>query len=247
VTDELRQHWVLHETDEEAARHEAERAKLPEQLRVLDARVTSERRKVDDLASRAAALEKRRRELERDIAAFEAQEKRFRAQLDAVTDQKQFVAVQHEIAGVAGKRSTLETEALTLMDEEERIASARPAAAEALAKAERETAAARETIDASQARLDAVIAALDARRAEVSAGLSAGARTRYERARALRGGRGVAELLEPGLGSTNGTCGGCHAALTPRLLQEARRREALVACEACGRLLLLRPEDLPGA
>jgi hypothetical protein len=240
VTDELRHHWALHEIDEEAVRHEAERAKFPAQRQAFESRVAAERRKLDELTSRAATLEKRRREVERDIAALEAQEKKYRTQLDAVTDQKQFVAVQHEIAGVAGKRSDLETEALTLMDDEERTAAAKPHAAEALAKAEREAAEALARIGAEDARLAGLLAELDARRADVVARLEPAQRTRYERARLLRGGRGVAAI-------DKGACGGCYRNLAPHALQEARKREHMLACDGCGRLVMLPPGDAAGA
>jgi predicted nucleic acid-binding Zn-ribbon protein len=240
VNPELSLHWALHEIDEEAVRHEAERGKLPEQRRALDARVAGERGKLAAIDAEAARLERRRRELERDIAGFEAQEKRFKTQLDAVTDQKQYTAVQHEIATVAGKRSDLETQALTVMEGEERAAADRPHAAELLAKAERETADTRTRLDADETRHAARLAELDARRAEVVAQLEPAMRSRYERTRTARAGRAVAAIEK-------GACGGCFRGLAPHALQEARKREHVVLCDGCGRLLVLPPEDAASA
>ncbi len=235
MADDLPAHWSLHEIDEEAARHEAELAKLPEQRRHHETRIAAERRRVEASSLRAAELLARRRELEREIGTLEAQEKKYRAQLDAVTNQHQFEAVQHEIAGVAAKRSNLETEALTIMDDEERLAGQRPALDTALAKAEREGAVALERLDGEGARLDGLLVVLGARRAGTVARLEVPARSRYERARALRGGRAVAELV-------NGSCGGCFSGQAPHALQEARKRDHLLVCDACGRLMMLRPE-----
>lgn len=235
MADDLPAHWSLHEIDEEAARHEAELAKLPEQRRQHETRIAAEKRRVDASSRRTTELLARRRELEREIATLEVQEKKYRAQLDAVTNQHQFEAVQHEIAGVVAKRSNLETEALTVMDEEDRLATERPALDAALAKAERDGAAVFVRLDAEGARLAGLIAALGARRTETVARLEPSARSRYERARALRGGRGIAELV-------NGSCGGCFSGQAPRALQEARKREQLLVCDGCGRLLMLRPE-----
>jgi uncharacterized protein len=235
MADDLTAHWSLHEIDEEAARHEAERAKLPEQRRLLEIRIATEKRRVDASTKRAAELLARRRELERELATLEATEKKYRAQLDAVTNQHQFEAVQHEIAGVVAKRSNLETEALTVMDDEDRVARERPALDTALAKAEHEGITVFARLDAELARLAGLIAGLDARRSETVAALATPARARYERARALRGGRGIAELV-------NGSCGGCFSGQAPHALQEARKREQMLVCDACGRLLMLRPE-----
>jgi predicted nucleic acid-binding Zn-ribbon protein len=141
---------------------------------------------------------------------------------------------------VAGKRSDLETEALTLMDDEAAVAAARPHAAEGLAKAEREAGEGLARTGAEDARLAALLGALDARRAAVVAQLEPALRTRYERARLLRGGRGVAAI-------DKGACGGCYRSLAPHALQEARKRERMLVCDGCGRLVMLPPEDLPGA
>lgn len=240
MTDELRIHWSLHEIDEEAVPYEAARAKFPEQRRALEVRVAGEKRRLEALDAKAADLVKRRRALEAEIAALETQEKRFRAQLDAVTDQKQFEAVQHQVAGVAGKRSDLETEALSLMDGEESAAAERPKLADALARAEHDAAETLAKIDAEDARLAALLAALDARRTAASAPLDAATRSRYERARAARGGRAVAAILE------NKTCGACFRAVPPTALQEARRAERLLPCEGCGRMLMLPPGGTEG-
>lgn len=240
MTDELRQHWALHLLDEEAVRHAADRAKLPELRRAQEARLAAERRKVESSAKRAAELLARRRGLERDVAALEAQEKKFRTQLDAVTDQKQYEAVQHEIAGVAGKRGDLETEVLEILEAEEALAAERPALDAALAKAEHETAEQLARLDADDARLGERLAALELRRAEAVAPLEPAARTRYEKIRASKGGRAVVAV-------THGACGGCARNLTPHAQQDARKRDRLLMCDGCGRLLVLPPGDDAGS
>ncbi|HTR96427.1 MAG TPA: hypothetical protein VMH61_00850, partial [Candidatus Acidoferrales bacterium] len=220
MTEELLQHWRLHEIDEEAVRHEAERARFPERRRTLAAHVAAERSRLDAHDAHAAQRERRRRELERDIASLEEQEKRFRRQLDAVTNQQQFEAVQHEIAGVAGKRSDLETEVLTLMEDDERAGVQRPSLVAALDRAERDAAATVATLDESEATLVARLAELDAARTAAATPLEPAARSRYERIRASRGGRAVAAIEK-------GACGGCFRAQPPHALQEARRADRL--------------------
>ena len=240
MADDLPLHWILHELDEEAVRHEAELVKLPEQRRAHETRVATEKRRVDASAAAQADRQKRRTAFERDIAAFEDQEARYRKQLDAVTNQQQFEAKQHEITGVQAKRSELETQVLTLMDEEESLASAHPALAAALLKAEQESAAAHEKFATSEAVLREKLASLDARRAAALEKLDAAARTRYERMRAGRAGRAIGAI-------ENGACGTCFHGLSPSAASDARRREKLVPCEGCGRLLMLPPEGAASA
>jgi predicted nucleic acid-binding Zn-ribbon protein len=240
VTDELLQHWALHLLDEEAVKHAAERAKLPELRRAQEARLAAERRRAEAGAKQAAELLARRRALERDIAALEAQEKKYRAQLDAVTDQKQYEAVQHEIAGVAGKRGVLETEVLEILEAEEKLAAERPALEHSLARAERETGEQLSRLDAEEARLAGLLADLDRRRADGEQPLDSASRTRYQKVRASKGGRAVVAVV-------NGACGGCARNLTPHAQQDARKRDRLLVCDGCGRFMMLPPEDAPGA
>ena len=240
MTDELLHHWALHLLDEESVRHAAERAKLPELRRAQEARLAAERRKADASAKRAAELVARRRALEGDIAALESQEKKYRTQLDAVTDQKQYEAVQHEIAGVAGRRGGLETEVLEILEAEEKLAAERQALEHSLAKAERETGEQVAKLDADDARLAGLLAELDRRRAEAERPLDPAARTRYQKVRASKAGRAVVAVV-------NAACGGCARNLTPHAQQDARQRDRLLVCDGCGRYMMLPPEDAPGA
>ncbi len=56
---------------------------------------------------------------------------------------------------------------------------------------------------------------------------------RYDKLRAHLGGTGAARLVD-------GRCTGCHLALSPRDLDDARRapEDAVLSCEACGRILV---------
>jgi len=238
VTEELRQHWALHEIDEQAVVREHSLAKQPEARREQAARVNAARTAVEAIDHRLADSLKRRRVLDREIAAFDEQQHRFEKQLLAVTTQHQLEAMQHEIAAVRAKRDVLENEALERLDAEERETKVRPEKAHALERAEADASSTTARLDAEAATLKAELASLEARRAETAAALPPATRTRYEKLRAGRAGRAVAAI-------ENGACGGCHRGLPPAALQEARRREKLLVCDGCGRLLMLPPE--PGA
>ena len=240
MTDELRVHWDLHETDERSVSREQQLAKHPELRRAHETKVAAARSALAALDQRVAAALHRRRALEQDIAAFDVQQKRFEQQLLAVTDQKQYVAVQHEIAAVRAKRDALETEALELLDREERDAAARPEKLHALERAEADAGAAFGALDAEAEKLRAELAALEAERQRASALLPPASRQRYERLRTGRAGRAVAAI-------DHHACGACHRGLPPAGLQAARRRDALLVCDGCGRLLLLPPDEAPPA
>jgi len=235
VTEELRLHWDLHEIDEQAVTREQALAKHPEQRRAHETRVAAAKAALAALDQRVAESVKRRRVLDGEIAAYDVQEKRFQQQLLSVTDQKQFEAMQHEIAAVRAKRDVLETEALERLDAEERDTKSRPEKAHVLERAEAEARATIARLDADADAIKSELASLEARRAEIAASLPPATRTRYEKLRAGRAGRAVASI-------ESGACGGCHRGLPPASLQEARRREKLLVCDGCGRLMMLAPE-----
>lgn len=236
MTDELRTHWALHLLDEESVRHEADRARLPAERQAHERKVAAARRALAALDARLEEAQKRRRALDRDLATLDAQVRHFEHQLEGVTDQRQFEAVQHEIAGARAKRDTLETEALELLEREEAGVAERPTLTAELARVEQAAAEAGAGFDATEARLSARLAELDRARDGVAAALPAATRTRYDKLRAGRAGRAVAAL-------TGNACGACQSAQPPHALQEARKRVTLLVCEGCGRLLLLPPED----
>lgn len=236
MTDELRTHWALHLLDEESVRHDADRARLPAERQAHERKVAAARRALTSLDTRLDEAQKRRRSLDRDLATLDAQVRHFEHQLESVTDQRQFEAVQHEIAGAKAKRDTLETEALELLEREESGTAERPLLAAELAKVEQTAAEALAALEATDARLMARLGELDRQRTEVAAALPAAALSRYAKLRAGRAGRAVAALL-------GNACSACQSAQPPHALQEARKRAALLVCEGCGRLLLLPPED----
>ena len=235
MTEELRLHWTLHEIDEQAVAREQALAKQPEARREQTARVNAARAVIAAIDQRLADSQKRRRVLDREIAAYDVQQHHFEKQVLSVTTQHQLEALQHEIAAVRAKRDVLETEALERLDAEERDMKVRPEKAHALERAEAEASTTLARLDTEAATLKAELASLEARRAETAGSLPPATRTRYEKLRAGRAGRAVAAIV-------NGACGGCHRGLPPAGLQEARRREKLLVCDGCGRLLMLAPE-----
>jgi len=65
--------------------------------------------------------------------------------------------------------------------------------------------------------------------------IPASTRVRYERVHQMRGGLAAVAIVK-------GACGGCYRGQPPQVLQEARKRDRVIICEGCGRLLIWPPE-----
>jgi hypothetical protein len=235
MTDEIRRLWTLATLDEQIVVIDGHLARFPAEREALDQRVAAERARVAAHQQAVAELQKRRRELEREIEALTEQERKYLGQQAAVKTNAEYQALTHEIDGCKQKRSDRETDVLMLMDEQEAQARTGPQIDAALRAAEAERAERVRALEAVEAEERAQRAELAAKRAAELDGLPPATRSRYERVHSSRQGRAVVLILK-------GACGGCFRTQSPAVLQEARKRDRLIACDGCGRILILAPD-----
>jgi hypothetical protein len=236
MSEEIDRLWTLMGLDEEALAVRQVMARFPEQRRELEHRVVEARQRLEQAKSRLVEAQKVRRDLEREAAALGDAERRFQQQLPAIKKNEEYTALLHEIEATRQKRSELETKILLRMEEEEREQHERPALDLALKTAEGEAATRAKEIDAGEAAEREKLGALDARREANLRDLPPATRSRYERVHGSRDGRAVVAILK-------GACGGCFRTLPPAVLQEARRRDRMMSCEGCGRLMVWPPSE----
>jgi hypothetical protein len=227
--------WTLHGLDEERLAIQAALAKVPERRAGVERRVAAEKAALDAHRVRLDERRRQRRALEQEVEALAAQERKFASQQPSVKTNAEYQALTHEIATVRGKRSDLETRVLEALVEEDAFAGATGGLERALRDAEAERDAARTTLEAEEARLTTALEAIDGRRSEALEALTPPTRARYERVHGSRDGRAVVPIAK-------GACGGCFRGQPPQALQEARKRDRVLVCDGCGRLLVLPPE-----
>ena len=235
MTPELETLWALHGLDERLVAATTRLAALPAERLALDARVLSERRRLEQQAKAVADFELRDRQIQKEIAVLQAEEQRFQQQLPQIKKNDAYQALLHEIAGVKGRQSDLETALLVLMEEQQTLEGERPKLERVLAEAEHDANTRRTALDAEEARLRAAAAELDAARAPQVPKLPPPTRSRYERIRELRAGQAVMAIAKQ-------ACGGCFRGLSPQALQEAKKRDRVLICDGCGRMLVLPPD-----
>lgn len=237
MSDELDRLWALHALDEQAAALHAKLKQLPDARATSDKQVAAERAALELHKSRAADALKVRRQIEKDIEAVTVEERKFQSQLPAVKKNEEYTALLHEIQGVRAKRSDLETRVLERMEEEDALAAGRPALEKALKAAEEDHIRRVAGFDREESEARERLSDLEAKRAHEIEGLPAATRSRYERVHASREGRAVVAVAKS-------ACGGCFRSLPPQALQEAKRRDRVLICEGCGRLLVWPPDGV---
>lgn len=181
-----------------------------------------------DLASRQAELEAKLATTEAQAAAVDT-----RLRSGESTAARDIVRWGDEVAHLRERATAFEDQAFAVLVEREEAAAQLATEAKKLARAVAVVRSQRTELSVAEAVVDAELAALVASRTRAAEEVPAELLTRYDKMRAHLGGTAAARLVD-------GRCGGCHLALSPRDLDNARRapEAELLACDACGRFLV---------
>jgi uncharacterized protein len=225
----------LQEIDSSMARTQARAAALESGAEVQAARTAAERAesRVGELRLAMDALAREQRAFERDIETLEAkrtaEEKRMYD--GSIVNQKELEALQHEIATVADRRTSLEDELLRRMERFEELEVE-------VGEAEGEMAASRTRLDAAGGRASEELARIRAALGELSAGrdrilpeIDPELLHLYEDLRRTKRGVGAAALVD-------GNCQGCHQAISAVELNRLKHSDGIKRCEHCRRILV---------
>ena len=223
-----------------------------------DSRIDQLRHRLDTLPERAAlaarqseckrlaeqreTMQMKQLELQRnlkrnedELAALEDRTKREHNRLYSgeVTGPRELLTLQEEVDGLRSRCSAMESDALELMEAIEGIESDVVTLGTSLDTADAEVISAQQQLTDAEADVQAEIDQETAARSAEAADVPEAALASYESLRARMGGVAVARLR-------NGTCEGCHLALSAMELDRIRHAPAdeLCHCEECGRILV---------
>lgn len=225
----LEQQAAALKTDLEA--EDAKRREIEAPANAAQAELTALEQTVED---RMAA----RRAGERDIAATQQRLEKFRAQLMAVTNSREYEAAQHEVATAEAELRKREDETLALLMELDELAPRVEAARAALARARDDVGVALAGLSDHTRRYRLDLANVEGSIAALRAAIDARALALYDRVSKRHPHQVLAELR-------GDTCAGCHVRLRPMLATEVRRGESIVQCESCTRLLYFQKSQAP--
>ena len=227
----------------ETAVHQARQAiaAFPSQREALEARLAEHTGRLEATDRRLAENKAARRDLEKEVAAVHSRLTRFKDQLMAVKTNKEYHAVQSEIASANAEVQRLEDLILERMLEADELADDSEKARHALAE---EQAAIREEqgrLERDRDRFQARVEHHDNDRAALVADLTPHLLETFDTL--VRGRKGIA------VGAVReGRCGACQVRLRPQLYNDVRSNERLIQCESCQRILYYPAEaDAPPA
>ena len=229
------QHLIeLQELELTAERVRRRVADMPQALAALDERLAARRTDVAAVKERLAANTAARREIEKDLAAVQARLSKYKDQLMEVKTNKEYQAMQTEIAVAEQHVRGHEDRLLERMEETEALTAARQAADAALKAEEGEVAREQAGLEAERVALVEELRRTGVEHGSVSAKLSAHALSLFQHVARHRKGVALSEARD-------GHCTQCHVRLRPQVFNDVRRNDALLQCESCSRILYFVP------
>jgi predicted nucleic acid-binding Zn-ribbon protein len=211
-------------------------AEIPGVQQALDERLADQQAIVDAIKQRLSASQTARRDIEKDVAAIQTRLSKYKDQLMAVKTNKEYQAVQKEIATAEEAVRSQEDLILERMEETETLTRELKAAEVELKRQQGAIAAERKALDAEAGTLQATADRQSAARRDLAKQLSPEALRLFEHVSKQRKGLAVAEARD-------GICTVCHVRLRPQVYNEVRRAEALIQCESCLRILYSPPQN----
>ncbi len=210
---------------------------LPQELNDIIERVDAATANLLGSETERAETEKKQRALEGEIKQNQATIKKYATQLSDIKTNKEYKALNSEIAYLKDKISELESQELELMEEENMAKQKveqdkKDLAAAEMTKREREGDL-REKIES----LDAEIDKLRAERTQLAQTLPQNLVRQY--ANMIKNKGNCAVVYE-----RNGACGGCGFVIRPQIRIELELRNKVNFCESCGRILMEEFKDL---
>ena len=226
----------LQDLDSAAERLRRRIADLPAAQAALDARLAELTGAVAGVKERIAASQTARRDIEKDLAAVQARLSKYKEQLMEVKTNKEYHAMQTEIAAAETVVRREEDRLLEQMEEAETLAvGAEGGRSGAQVRPGGSRARSRQQMDADRAANEEELEKTGAPSARsVAAQVSPPCLALFERVSKHRKGLAMSEARD-------GMCTQCHVRLRPQVYNELRRNESVIQCESCSRILYFVP------
>jgi predicted nucleic acid-binding Zn-ribbon protein len=211
----------------------------PQRLAALDARLDEARRAVDDVKQRLKINHDARLELDKGIALYQGRLTKYKDQLSEVKTNREYQAMQHEIAAAQNELGAVEEKVLVRMMEADELTATAKRAEAALATATKVVESEKKTLADELASTEASLAAATEGRATLARDMEPRLVALFEQVARVRKGVAICTATKDGL------CSLCHVRLRPSVFQQVRHNDTIVQCESCQRVLYWVPPPSP--
>jgi len=211
---------------------ENELESIPKELKELDEELKEKTDAVKNMEGAVKALQLKRGEKEVDLESKEGTAKKYQVQLYQVKTNKEYTALEQEIARVKADNSLIEEDIIKILDqidaENKKIAKER----EELKSEEARIGDVKKEKGSKAKIIEAELANLKNQRNELASKVDKSILAKYERIINSKDGQAVVPAL-------NETCQGCFRVMPPQVINEIRMKRDLILCDNCARILYI--------
>ena len=232
---DLEQLITLQRIEDTAAVTRARIEEIPAAVDALGARLEASTGKLALAKQSLDDSRRNRRELEKKLAAVQTRMDRFREQLMQVKTNKEYQAMQVEIASAEGGIRRLEDETLERMIEGDDLTAEVESASAGLAAEKNAVEAERAALELERDTLESRLGQMVDERALHVGTLALHLLSLFETVAGRRNGMVVVRARD-------GRCSACQVRLRPQLFNDVRTNTRLIQCESCQRVLYYEQE-----
>ena len=214
-------------------------ASHPQRIAAADARLAETTQLVEAVKERLKENQEARRELEKNAAVYQGRLTKFKDQLAQVKTNREYQAMQHEIATAQADLGAAEEKVLERMMAADAIATELKESETALAAVRREIEAEKREIEQELSETGRELERATAARDELVARLDPRLIDLFHQVARARKGVAISSATRDGL------CSVCHVRLRPPVFQKVRQNDTIVQCEVCQRILYYVPPPPP--
>ena len=215
-------------------------AEAPGRIQALDQQLAGTLEALESAKAALAASQAARRTLEGECGVVQQRVSKYKDQLMEAKDNRQFHALQHEIATFSTEVERIEGLIIEKMVEIDDLTAKVKGAEAALAKDRQSVAAQKTAIEAEIAALTSALEAMTAERAAIATSVPPAALATFETIFKARKHLAVVKVVD-------GLCQGCRVRLRPHLFNQLRAADQIIQCESCQRIVYFVPPPKPDA
>lgn len=209
-------------------------AEAPGRIQALDQQLAGATRALDDAKAALTATQTARRSLEGECGVAQQKVSKYKDQLMEAKDNRQFHALQHEIATFSEEVQRIEGLIIEKMLELDDLTAKVKSAEAALAKDKQSVSAQKSAIDAEVASLKQSLESLVTERATIAASVPKATLSTFDTIFKARKNLAVVKVID-------GLCEGCRVRVRPHLFNQLRAADTIIQCESCQRIFYYVP------
>ena len=177
-----------------------------------------------------------RKKLELDIEEVNSELAKLQRQMRDIKTNREYDALVTEIANRKLKISNAEEDLLKTLTETDELQDRIKEFKEKLTEVEKDNQAQLESLQKELDSIGVKVRQKEDERKNISVRMNKYILATYERVKKVKGGVAVVPVRKR-------ACSGCYKSLPPQRIQEIKKRDTLITCDSCGRILIWMDEE----